>query len=105
VDVHGEHLPLLRRAPTALTLLGEEPKNHLSEYLRRVADGERITVTDQGRPVAVMMPPDEPAEYEIIRRMVRDGIASWGGGKPRGAARPARVRGKPVSTTVLEYRR
>jgi prevent-host-death family protein len=80
-------------------------KNRLSEYLRRVADGERITVTDRGRPVAVMTPPESPAEHEIVRRMVREGIASWGGGKPRGAARPVRIRGKPLSSTVLEDRR
>ena len=80
-------------------------KNRLSEFLRRVADGERITVTDRGRPVAIMSPPDAPAEHETITGMVREGIASWGGGKPRGAMRPARVRGKPVSSTVLEDRR
>jgi prevent-host-death family protein len=80
-------------------------KNRLSEFLRRVAGGERITVTDRGRPVAVMAPPDPPAEHEIIAGMVREGVASWGGGKPRGSARPVRVRGKPVSQTVLEDRR
>ena len=80
-------------------------KNRLSEYLRRVADGDRITVTDRGRPVAVITPPDAPADHEAVTRMVREGIASWGGGKPRGATRPARVRGKPVSSTVLEDRR
>lgn len=89
-----------------MTTVGvRELKNHLSEYLRRVAEGERITVTDRGRPVAVMAPPESPAEHEIVRRMVREGIASWGGGKPRGAARPVRLRGKPLSSTVLEDRR
>jgi len=89
-----------------MTTVGiRELKNRLSEFLRKVADGERVTVTDRGRPVAIMSPPDVPAEHETVARMVREGIASWGGGKPRGAARPARVRGKPVSATVLEDRR
>ena len=89
-----------------MTTVGvRELKNRLSEFLRRVADGERITVTARGRPVAVIAPPDTPAEHETVIRMVREGIASWGGGKPRGSARPARVRGKPVSSTVLEDRR
>ena len=89
-----------------MTTVGvRELKNRLSEFLRRIADGERITVTDRGRPVAVMSSPDAPAEQEAITRMVREGIAAWGGGKPRGATRPARVRGKPVSSTVLEDRR
>ena len=30
-------------------------KQHLSEYLRRVTDGETIRVTDRGVPVAVIM--------------------------------------------------
>ena len=68
-------------------------KNRLSELLRRVADGERITVTDRGRSVAVMSPPDAPAEHERIARMVREGIAFWGGGKPRGATRAAQCSG------------
>ena len=80
-------------------------KNRLSEFLRRVAGGERITVTDRGRPVAVIAPPDAPPAHAVVARMVREGLASWGGGKPRGAAHPARVRGKPVSRTILEDRR
>jgi len=46
-----------------------------------------------------------PPEHETIARMVQEGIASWGGGKPRGATHPQRVRGAPVSSTVLEDRR
>ena len=82
-----------------------ELKNRLSEFLRRVAKGERITVTDRGKPVAVITPPAESAEDEAIWAMVREGIASWGGGKPRGASRPVKIRGKPISDTVLEERR
>ena len=80
-------------------------KNRLSEFLRRVADGERITVTDRGRPVAVISPPEASVEHRLVAGMVREGLASWGGGKPRGSAHPARVRGKPVSRTILEDRR
>jgi len=82
-----------------------ELKNKLSEFLRRVADGERITVTDRGRPVAMLTPPESTPDDEAIRRMVREGLASWGGGKPRGATRRIRIRGKPISDTVLEDRR
>jgi prevent-host-death family protein len=90
----------------AVTTVGvRDLKNRLSEFLRRVAAGERIMVTDRGRPLALMTPPHAPAEHEAIIGMVREGIASWGGGKPRGSARPVRVRGKAVSRTVLEDRR
>ena len=82
-----------------------ELKNRLSEFLRRVADGEHITVTDRGRPVAVLGPPESTPDDEDIRRMVREGLASWGGGKPRGARRPARIEGKPMHETIREDRR
>lgn len=82
-----------------------ELKNRLSEFLRRVANGERVTVTDRGRPVAVIVPPDAPSRDEPLWAMVREGLARWGGGKPRGSARPIRIRGKPISDTVREDRR
>ena len=82
-----------------------ELKNRLSEFLRRVADGERITVTDRGRPIALLGPPESTPDDDDIRRMVREGLATWGGGKPRGAPRPIRIRGKPISDTVREDRR
>jgi len=82
-----------------------ELKNRLSEFLRRVANGERITVTDRGKPVAVISPPAESAEDEAIWAMVREGLASWGGGKPSIPRHPVKIRGKPISDTVLEERR
>lgn len=80
-------------------------KNRLSEFLRRVADGERITVTDRGKPIAVISPPEEAAEDEALRALVREGLAQWAGGKPRFPARRIRIRGKPISDTVIEGRR
>ena len=82
-----------------------ELKNRLSEFLRRVVAGEHITVTDRGRPIAVLSPPESTADDEDIRRMVREGLASWAGGKPRGATRPARIKGKPMHETIREDRR
>lgn len=82
-----------------------ELKNRLSQYLRRVADGERITVTDRGRPIAVISPPTERPQDERLLAMVREGFARWGGGKPRGSARRVKIRGKPISDTVIEERR
>jgi prevent-host-death family protein len=41
---------------TDKTISVSELKAHLSECLRRVKDGERWTVTERGRPVAVLAP-------------------------------------------------
>ena len=80
-------------------------KDRLSECLRRVARGERITVTDRGRPVAVLGPATESPEISAAQQLVREGVASWSGGKPRGPARRIRLRGKPISESVIEERR
>jgi prevent-host-death family protein len=89
-----------------MTTVGvRELKNRLSEFLRRVADGERITVTDRGRPVAALGPPAESSDAACARQLVREGLASWSGGKPRGATRRIRLRGKSISQTVVEERR
>jgi prevent-host-death family protein len=37
-------------------------RNHTGDVLRRVADGERITVTQHGRPVAEIAPLSPPAD-------------------------------------------
>lgn len=36
-----------------------EAKTHLAELLDRVAQGERITITRHGMPVAVLAPPED----------------------------------------------
>ena len=38
-----------------------ELKNNLSRFLRHVAAGERVLVTDRGRVVAELRPPADPA--------------------------------------------
>ena len=81
-------------------------KDHLSEYLRRVGEGERIVVTDRGEPLASLAPIDETAEARWGWDLVREGVASWGGGKPRGSAKaPVLVGKKTTSDMVLEDRR
>jgi prevent-host-death family protein len=80
-----------------------ELKAGLSKYLKRVRLGESITVTDRGKPVAVLGPASEANPG--IAAMLADGSARWGGGKPLGSVHPARIAGVPFSDTVIEDRR
>lgn len=81
-------------------------KDHLSEYLRRVGEGERIVVTDRGEPLAALTPIEETEEARWGWILVRERVASWSGGKPRGSARTALLKGKKAtSEMVLEDRR
>lgn len=56
-----------------------ELKASLSGHLRRVREGESITVTDRGEPVAKLIPAGMPPGLE---RMIREGRLTWSGGKP-----------------------
>lgn len=82
-----------------------ELKNRLSEFLGRVNTGQRLVVTDRGRPVAVISPPPETAADQRIEAMIREGVIRWGGGRPRGLARAPRGKGPSVAQAVIEGRR
>lgn len=89
-----------------MTTVGiRELKNRLSRYLKRVRAGERLVVTERGEPVAILSPPTVTRTDRRIEAMLREGIARWGGGKPRGARRPPRVKGPTVAEAVIEDRR
>jgi prevent-host-death family protein len=79
-------------------------KDRLSKYLQRARDGERIVVTDRGKPIALLSPIVESPDTLLAWGLVRSGAASWAGGKPKGAERPPRVRGKSAAEMILEDR-
>ena len=80
-------------------------KDSLSEYLRRVQEGQRIVVTDRGQAIALLTPVRESAASPRAWELVESGVASWSGGKPQGAARPPRLEGGRAAAIVLEDRR
>lgn len=67
-----------------------ELKDSLSAYLRRVNGGETVVVTDHGRPVARLVPPELP---EAVQALIREG-----------RLRPARGGGR-MPRAVVPYRR
>lgn len=80
-------------------------RDHLSQYLRRVKTGERLIITERGESVAILSPPARTAADQRATAMVREGLAEWAGGKPRGSRRPARIRGRTMADTIIEGRR
>jgi prevent-host-death family protein len=70
-----------------------ELKQHLSEYLRRVAAGETLQVTDRGVPVALIIPvvgPD-PLTQAIDEGWVRAPLTTTGIGHRQRERAPRRV--------------
>ena len=80
-------------------------KDQLSSWLRRARDGERIVVTEHGRPTAALTPIEQSEDARDAWELVGAGIANWSGGKPKGSAHPAKPRGKSTAEMVLEDRR
>ena len=61
-----------------------EAKTHLPELLNRVAQGERITITRRGKPVALLVPVEfatslSPRQAVQRIRELRQGL-TWGDG-------------------------
>ena len=80
-------------------------RDNLSEYLRRVRDGELLVITDRGKPIGELGPSARGKNAERALGLVRKGVASWNGGKPRGLSKPTRPKAGLVSTAVIEDRR
>lgn len=70
-----------------------ELRQNLTRYLRRVALGERLVVTDRNRPVAELGPP--PSTGAELDRLVAEGRVS----RPvrRGLPEPLRLDGDPYA--------
>ena len=83
----------------------KELKNKLSHYLTYVKQGKKLAVTERGKVIAYLTSAERSPEVEKMAELIREDLAFWKGGKPLGAARPARVTGKPVSAIVTEDRR
>ena len=83
-----------------------EFKENLGRYMNRVRTGEKITITDRKKEIAVLIPIEKKDNEEKIYGLIKRGIASWNGGKkPKGMAVRAASRGKSVSAAVIEDRR
>jgi prevent-host-death family protein len=70
-----------------------ELRQNLSRVLKRVAQGERIVVTDHNRPVAELGPP--PVAGTALDRLIADGRVSRP--RRRGIPAPLELEGDPYA--------
>jgi prevent-host-death family protein len=80
-------------------------RDNLSEYLRRVRAGELLIITDRGKPIGELGPAASGRNAVRARALVRKGVASWSGGKPKGLSGGPRPKAGLVSEAVIEDRR
>jgi len=82
----------------------KQAKSRLAEFLRKVSAGERVVITERGKPIAEITQPRTTGD-ERLEAMVRDGEAFWSGGKPKGSKKRVKIKGRPISDTIIEDRR
>jgi prevent-host-death family protein len=79
----------------------QELRDGLSRYLAEVRAGRTLTVTDHGRPVARIVPVDEPS---LLERLIAEGLVQAARQRKRSAPQPVEASGT-VSDLVAEQRR
>lgn len=86
-----------------------EFKNRMGRYMRAVREGKTLVVTDRGKAVAKICPPDADSAPAPTLDQVLDSLVGHGllhrGKKPFGKFKPISSRGKPASEMIIEDRR
>jgi prevent-host-death family protein len=81
-----------------------ELKTHLSYYLRQVAAGATVIITERGKPVGQIVPVP-PSLEEKLQQLVASGVVAWNGRRFQPAKPVIRIEGGPlVSDLLLEDR-
>ena len=85
-----------------------EFKNRLGRYLNAVRGGESVLVTDRGRLVAKLSPASEPVQNdktldEALKELDARGLIRRAK-RPMSKGRAIKIKGVPVSCTIIEDR-
>ncbi len=85
-----------------------EANQRFSQTIKAVRAGKEIILTDRGRPIAVIKPiKDESGRQAMLNAMAEQGlitVAVRKGPMPTPRWRPVKVKGKPVSQTIIDDR-
>ena len=85
-----------------------EANQRFSSAIKAVRAGKEVVLTERGRPIAVIKPiKEEDDENAVLQAMAAEGLitpASRKGPMPAPRWPPVKVRGKPLSQTVIEDR-
>ena len=88
-----------------ITVEIRQAKSHLGEYLRKVRAGERVVITERGKPIAEITKPRSAAD-ERLEGMIREGLATWGAASQEAQRNASKLRGtpfqKPSSRNAVE---
>lgn len=91
------------------TVGSREFKNRMGRYMKGVRQGQGLLLTERGKPVAKVVPPDpepapEPSLMDVLKRLESEGKIRLAK-RPLSRFRPIPSRGKSASEMILEDRR
>ena len=90
---------------TEMTVGVRELKTQLSKYLRQVKAGRTIIITEHGKAVGRIVPPEASLEQKL-EAMRRAGLIRWNGQKLKPMKPVAKVKeGHSVAQIIIEDRR
>ena len=81
----------------------QEFKAHLAKYIAEAQSGYVIELTSHRKVVARIVGVSQSG-LEGIDRLLAAGVATWQGGKPKGASFSLSDKGKSISDIVIEDR-
>ena len=85
-----------------------EANQGFSKAMKAVRSGKEVVLTERGRPIAVIKPiKEKDNEQTALQAMADEGLItlpSRKGPMPAPRWRPVKVKGKPLSQTVIEDR-
>ena len=85
-----------------------EANQRFSKAIKAVRAGREVVLTDRGHPIAVIKPlKREDTEEAALRAMVEEGFitpAARKGPMPSPGWRPVKVKGQPLSRTIIDDR-
>lgn len=86
-----------------------EANQHFARTIKAVRAGQEVVLTDRGRPIAVIKPIKDEAGGQVaaLRAMAEEGLITLPdrkGPMPTPRWRPVKVKGAPVSRTIIDDR-
>jgi len=85
-----------------------EANQQFSKAIKAVRAGKQVVLTDRGRPIAVITPiREEDAQEAALQAMADEGLirpAARKGPMPTPRWRPLKVKGTPLSQTIIDDR-
>jgi prevent-host-death family protein len=86
-----------------------EANQRFSQTIKAVRAGKEVILTDRGHPIAVITPIKNQGDREtMLQTMAEQGVialAARKGPMPTPRWRPVKVKGKPVSQTIIDDRK